>query len=222
MHDFKNTVIEEVLEFIYTLREEGIHSVEELLNISQVKEEGASKATLAEMEENGLVVVSDDEITLTQKGEEGARDIVRRHRLAELLLTEILELNEEDVEKNACSFEHSLTPEVTENICTMLGHPPTCPHGLEIPKGDCCKKADSTFKPLVRSLIEFGLDVTGRILFVKPESKRRIDTLSAMGLVPGAHIKIVQKKPAFVIELGETTLALDPEIVKDIFVRKIY
>ena len=43
-----------------------------------------------------------------------------------------------EVEESACKFEHILSPDVTERICTLLGHPTACPHGSPIPKGDCC------------------------------------------------------------------------------------
>ena len=46
--------------------------------------------------------------------------------------------DEGSIEKNACTFEHILSPEVTDRICTFLGHPRTCPHGSPIPPGDCC------------------------------------------------------------------------------------
>ena len=47
--------------------------------------------------------------------------------------------DEGSIEKNACTFEHILSPEVTDRICTFLGHPRTCPHGSPIPEGDCCR-----------------------------------------------------------------------------------
>ena len=49
--------------------------------------------------------------------------------------------DEGSIEKNACTFEHILSPEVTDRICTFLGHPRTCPHGSPIPEGDCCLDA---------------------------------------------------------------------------------
>ena len=63
----------------------------------------------------------------------------RAHRLAERLFTDVLSLRDEEaVESNACQFEHILSPELTDRICTFLGHPETCPHGSPIPRGKCC------------------------------------------------------------------------------------
>jgi putative ABC transport system ATP-binding protein len=86
---------------------------------------------------DGSVVVE-----LTARGRQKAADIIRRHRLAERLFTDSLALeNESEIEQQACKFEHILSPEATEKICTFLGHPRTCPHGAAIPAGQCCGRA---------------------------------------------------------------------------------
>ncbi|MBI4949650.1 MAG: hypothetical protein HY955_05840, partial [Deltaproteobacteria bacterium] len=65
--------------------------------------------TLETMHRGGLVVISGDTVTLTPEGEKLAEGAIRRHRLAERLLTEVLAVEEENIEKNACSFEHTLS-----------------------------------------------------------------------------------------------------------------
>src|SRR6266852_9395808 len=78
-------------------------------------------------------------VELTPRGRQRAADIIRRHRLAERLFTDSLALeSESEIEEQACKFEHILSPEATEKICTFLGHPRTCPHGAPIPRGSCC------------------------------------------------------------------------------------
>src|SRR5437660_4246608 len=80
-------------------------------------------------------------VELTERGRKKAADIIRRHRLAERLFTDSLALDSEtEIEQQACKFEHILSPEATEKICTFLGHPRTCPHGAPIPPGACCEK----------------------------------------------------------------------------------
>jgi len=211
---------EEVLEFIWSQREEGSDSVKELLAIEEVAEE-ADASTLEKMRSNGLVKISGDTIQLTAEGEKLAEAAIRRHRLAERLLTEVLFVDEESLEKNACSFEHTLSPEVTDSICTLLGHPPTCPHGLPIPRGACCIKSKGEIKPIVQQLSVLDVGDRGRIIFIASNSHMRLDKLGTLGIVPGSNIRVHQKKPAFVIQLGETTLALDPEIIKEIYVKKL-
>jgi putative ABC transport system ATP-binding protein len=82
-------------------------------------------------------------VELTEKGRQRAGDIIRRHRLAERLFTDSLAMDSEtEIEQQACKFEHILSPEATDKICTFLGHPKTCPHGAPIPPGNCCSDED--------------------------------------------------------------------------------
>ncbi|MFZ0286728.1 MAG: ATP-binding cassette domain-containing protein [Terriglobales bacterium] len=81
-------------------------------------------------------------VELTPRGWQRAADIIRRHRLAERLFTDSLAMDSEtEIEQQACKFEHILSPEATDKICTFLGHPRTCPHGAPIPEGACCGRA---------------------------------------------------------------------------------
>ena len=78
-------------------------------------------------------------VELTTRGRQRAADIIRRHRLAERLFTDSLAMDSEtEIEQQACKFEHILSPEATDKICSFLGHPKTCPHGALIPPGPCC------------------------------------------------------------------------------------
>ncbi|MGH9530404.1 MAG: ATP-binding cassette domain-containing protein [Terriglobales bacterium] len=81
-------------------------------------------------------------VELTLRGRQRAADVIRRHRLAERLFTDSLALDSEsEIEQQACKFEHILSPEATDKICTFLGHPRTCPHGAPIPPGPCCGRS---------------------------------------------------------------------------------
>jgi putative ABC transport system ATP-binding protein len=78
-------------------------------------------------------------IHFTDKGQKRAEDIIRRHRLAERLFMQTFRVEDEhEVAEQACRFEHILSPEATDSICSFLGHPRTCPHGSPIPAGPCC------------------------------------------------------------------------------------
>ncbi|MBI5643953.1 MAG: metal-dependent transcriptional regulator [Deltaproteobacteria bacterium] len=213
--------IEEVLEFIWSQREQGSNSIQQLLNIEEVAEEADMK-TLERMQRDALIKMDGDTVVLTLNGEQLAEAAIRRHRLAERLLTEVLSLDPESIEKNACSFEHTLSHEVTDSICTLLGHPPTCPHGLPIPKGNCCRKTGGELKPIVQQLSALDVGETGRITFIVSNSHMRLDKLGTLGIVPGSSVRVHQKRPAFVIQIGETTLALDPEIIKEIYVKRVF
>ena len=83
-------------------------------------------------------------IFFTEKGRRRAEDVIRRHRLAERLFTQTFQVEDEkEIAEQACKFEHILSPEATDRICTFLGHPRTCPHGSPIPAGPCCIAAKS-------------------------------------------------------------------------------
>jgi putative ABC transport system ATP-binding protein len=96
----------------------------------------ALKPTAVSLGEGSMVV------ELTPRGRQRAADIIRRHRLAERLFTDSLALDSEsEIEQQACKFEHILSTEATDKICSFLGHPRTCPHGAPIPPGPCCARA---------------------------------------------------------------------------------
>src|SRR6476469_846834 len=80
-------------------------------------------------------------VEFTPRGRLRAAAIIRRHRLSERLFTDSLALDSEsEIEQQACKFEHILSPEATDKICSFLGHPRTCPHGAPIPPGPCCER----------------------------------------------------------------------------------
>jgi putative ABC transport system ATP-binding protein len=129
----ENQDFDEVLEQLWMVRERTFHEEPEHFSATQQRK----LATL--MARIGLVEVRGGEVAFTPKGEERARSVIRRHRLAERLFMDVLAIRDERaIEKNACTFEHILSPEVTDRICAFLGHPRTCPHGSPIPPGECC------------------------------------------------------------------------------------
>jgi len=89
-------------------------------------------------------------VEFTTRGRQRAADIIRRHRLAERLFTDSLAMDSEtEIEQQACKFEHILSPEATDKICSFLGHPRTCPHGAAIPPGPCCGRQSEMAPPSV-------------------------------------------------------------------------
>ncbi|MDH4265883.1 MAG: metal-dependent transcriptional regulator [Deltaproteobacteria bacterium] len=208
---------EEILELLWTMREKGPVRVEEFLKIT---EEAEADHLLRKMEHDGWISFKESQVVFLEKGERRAEEIIRRHRLAERLLSEVFELEEKYMEPSACQFEHILSPQVLDSVCTFLGHPPICPHGKPIPKGPCCTRFKREMEPLVRPLSDLKLGEEGRIVFITPRSRIRLERLSSMGLIPGSVVKLNQKRPSFVLEVGETTLALDEDIVREIYVKK--
>ncbi|MDP3025861.1 MAG: metal-dependent transcriptional regulator [candidate division Zixibacteria bacterium] len=215
----EDQLMDEFLETVWLLKEENNNSYDALLK-SQPKKTQVVKA-LDEAIAQKLVEKDGNKIEFTPNGENQAKEIIRRHRLAERLFSEVFGLKEDDYESTACSFEHILEPEVTESICTFLGHPPTCPHGKPIPKGPCCLKNHKEMKPLVVPLTELGLGEKGGIVFITPKYHSRLDRLNVLGVCPGQVLRLHQKSPSFVIKVDETEIAIDKEIAKEIYVKRL-
>jgi DtxR family Mn-dependent transcriptional regulator len=217
-HRHRRRHVEELLEEIWTLREGGRSSLEELLEFTKTP---AAQELLEHMAERGLITIEEGEVRLTPEGEAIAREIVRRHRLAERLLSDVLEVSESLAESHACEFEHLLSPEVTESVCTFLGHPPRCPHGKPIPRGECCAKFRRELSPLVLPLTELEVGSQAKIVFIAPRSHATLDRLASIGIIPGSTLKLHQKRPAFVIRVGETELAIDEDVARQIYVKRL-
>jgi len=93
---------------------------------------------LGRMSDLQLVELQNGQVQLTPGGSRRARDVVRRHRLAERLFKDTFAIEDTEARNQACKFEHIISPELDQRICSFLGHPKTCPHGNPIPPGDCC------------------------------------------------------------------------------------
>src|SRR5579864_5823887 len=93
---------------------------------------------LGRMSDLHLVALRNGEVDLTPEGSRRARDVVRRHRLAERLFKDTFSVEDSEARNQACKFEHIISPELDQRICSFLGHPKTCPHGNPIPPGECC------------------------------------------------------------------------------------
>src|SRR6267378_635975 len=119
-----------LLEQIWICGEEGITAqVERIRTLGSVD----PVRTLGRMADLRLVEVRDAEARLTEHGSNRARDVIRRHRLAERLFTDTFAIPDSEVHSQACKFEHIISPELDQKICTIIGHPKTCPHGNPIP-----------------------------------------------------------------------------------------
>jgi DtxR family Mn-dependent transcriptional regulator len=213
---------EEILEHVFTEREGGRDAAAGILAASASEHAPDVRAgDLAGLAAAGLLRLDGDHVLLTPDGEARARDVVRRHRLTERLFRDLLDLGGRTMEDQACEFEHILSREATDSVCTLLGHPPTCPHGKPIPPGGCCGELQRTVRPLVTGLRTFDVGATGRIVFIAPKFHDRMDRLAALGVIPGSTIRLHQRSPSYVIEVGETTIALDPEIAGEIYVKPV-
>lgn len=180
-----------------------------------------AKATAKMLDRQGYISMENGVIKLLPKGKKKAESLIRRHLLAERLLSDVLQVSEKEMTKSACAFEHILSPEVTDSVCTFLGHPPLCPHGLTIPRGPCCAKFTKHIKPLVCRLRDMEIGDQARIVFIAPERNKTLNRLSIFGVVPGNLVRLEQRRPSFVIKVDETLLAIESKVCEGIFVKKV-
>jgi putative ABC transport system ATP-binding protein len=133
-----------LLERIWMCGEEGTDA-----NLERIRTPGPSDAvrSLGRMADLKLVEMRETDVRLTETGSRRARDVVRRHRLAERLFKDTFAIDDSEAHTQACKFEHIISPELDQRICTFLGHPKTCPHGNPIPPGDCCDGNSKSGRP---------------------------------------------------------------------------
>jgi len=215
--EFADQPAEELLELIWVRRESGDDSLAGVLGAA---DGNGAETLVGTLQEQSLLRVSDGRVALTESGETRARSLVRRHRLAERLLADVLNVPLTESEQAACLLEHALSPTVTDAVCTLLAHPPTCPHDQPIPPGPCCARGDDQAAPVVVALDRVEPGSTCRVVYMTPDGRRRLDKLESLGLVPGTSVRLVQKRPSLVLEVGGTSLAIERELGSTIFVRR--
>ena len=210
---------EEALQLIGKLSDEGEARVADLQRSfgDQIIEE-----LIRYLTESGTISVHPDgRISLTEAGQKESNTIIRRHRLAERLLHDVLDMEtDEGLESQACDFEHILNSEVTDSICTLLGHPRFCPDGKPIPPGDCCEEKRRRVESMVLPLDALKPGEEGKISYICSSDHDQLDRLTAMGLFPGVKVKVHQKYPSIVVMFDEVTLALDSALARIIYVRR--
>jgi DtxR family transcriptional regulator, Mn-dependent transcriptional regulator len=209
--------IEELLELIWTQREKSISDKKTIVEKSIEKN---PEKILEKMIKDSLVSEKGKKIVLSETGEKYAESIIRRHRLAERLFKDVFSMDESVYEIEACTWEHMLSAEATDSVCAFLGHPRVCPHNRPIPPGECCKKYKKEMLPLVLPLSEADIGTDAKIVYILPSLELRLSKLTNLGVIPGNTIHIKQKSPAFVISVEESTIAIDSDIAKEIFILK--
>ena len=213
-----NEKFEEILEAIWGASENNRYSIDSIRKRCAIE---FTDQDLHDLEQEGMIVLNDEKVLFSNEGKNLAEGIIRRHRLAEVLVTSILKMKSAEMEKIACQVEHCLLPEVEESICTLLGHPEICPDGKPIPKGRCCDRGLKVVNNTVVSLAELKPGEKGKITYIRPGRHSNLHQLISFGLNPGVMVTVHRKSPAFCIKFENTELALDEEIVKNIFVWRL-
>jgi DtxR family Mn-dependent transcriptional regulator len=207
------------LETIYRLKDtEGsarTGAVAETLDLSM----GAVTNTLASLEKQGLVEREAYKgVELTSKGEAVALKVLRKHRLAERLLTEVLGMEWSEVHESACRLEHAMGDDVVESLERLLKNPKTCPHGNPIPTSTG-KMTEARMEPL-NKLKPTQRGVLEKIVSEKADLLRY---LASLGLVPGVQLRMEEKAPfdgPIIVNVRGSRYALGQQVASLIRVRR--
>lgn len=167
-----------------------------------------------------LIEIHGGMIHFLPAGRDEGEMTIRRHRLAECLMMDVLNIRGDDAEYKACQFEHLLNEGADVKVCTMLNHPTKCPHGKPIPQGECCAQARATGDLGVVPLTECKSGQEGQIAYIQTEDSKKMQKLMAMGVLPGNTIILVQSYPSYIFRIGYSEFAIDSNLAKEIFVRK--
>lgn len=207
---------EEILESLWIAVEEGGAAFldPEKMNFSD------NDPAYEELTANTMIEIRQGMIYFRPEGREEGKMTIRRHRLAERLMMDVLNIRGDDGEFKACQFEHLLNEGADVKVCTMLNHPTTCPHGKPIPPGECCHKAKAQGDLGVVPLTEFKSGQEGEIAYIQTEDNKKMQKLMAMGVLPGNKIVLEQAYPSYIFRVGYSEFAIDSNLAKEIFVRK--
>ncbi len=211
--------VEEYLEAIYKLSLEG----EPVIAARLAEHLGVSPPTVADMlrrmTDGGLVKTSRKRgVTLTPKGREAAEKLVRRHRLWERFLTDVLGFDWDQVHDEACKLEHAISDQVEEKLAQMLGDPETCPHGHPIPGSKGARRRERLQKPLS----ELGVGDEAVIERVAEEEPELLQYLASLGLLPEARVHVKEIAPfkgPLLVQVAGAQYALGQEVASKIIVR---
>ena len=167
-----------------------------------------------------MVERAGETIRFTPAGRKEAAQAIRRHRLSERLFHDIIETDQAEMEEAACQMEHIVKKGIEEEICRLLGHPETCPHGKPIPPGECCRKARETKEKFVAPLTSLKPGETGTIAYIKAGDSKKLQKLMAMGVLPGNVIALDGNFPSFVFTVGYSQYAVDADMAAAIIVKR--
>ena len=177
---------EEYLEAIYKLQKKrGVARTKELARELKVVP-GSVTNTIAHLERHGLVEHTPYRgVRLTFEGERLAISIIRRHRLAERLLTDLLEADWSRVHETACRLEHVLTEDVLALLEKRLGYPKFCPHGNPIPKESGEVEEVECFP-----LTAVEANQTCVVVRLVDERRETLESLAALGIKPNVLVRV--------------------------------
>lgn len=210
-----SVTLQEYLETIYKLGEKGPvrpTPIAEALGVSGP----TVTATLKRLESAGLIERDGSEVSLTAEGRIEALGIIRRHRVAERFLVDVLEIPWAEAHEDACMLEHALSTRVVDALEAYMNNPQVCPHGHPIPS------ADGTVATVEgSSLCDWASGSNVRIVQVSEDDEAMLAYLGSMGMMPGTEVRVCEVAPfkgPLLLEVDGSTYAVGREVADKILV----
>jgi DtxR family Mn-dependent transcriptional regulator len=210
--------VEEYLETVHSLKEEGTPAIQARIAERLGRSAPSVSEMLDRLADDGYVRREGRVVELTPKGSVLAEKVVRKHRLAERLLVDVIGLDWHKVHKEAGRWEHVISDDVEERLIVLLGDPGTCPHGNPIP-GSASPATGLAQRPLA----DMVPGVTVRLERISEDVEVDMDSLAYLdknGFIPGATAVVSSRGPdgTLVLEVGEATVAFGPELSRRLHV----
>jgi DtxR family Mn-dependent transcriptional regulator len=215
------------LRTIYELEEEGIVPLRARIAERLAQSGPTVSQTVARMERDGLLVLSGDRhLELTDAGRERAIAVMRKHRLAERLLLDVIGLDWQDVHVEACRWEHVMSEQVEQRLVELLGHPRTSPYGNPIPGLDHLGMDGAPPVETHADLISAqeagrrgGRFEVRRIIEVVQNRPDAMNLLHGAGVVPGATLEFTTAGSGVTVSGGDGAVELPEDVAAGIGVR---
>ena len=180
---------------------------------------GSVTNTLEVLESKGLVEREPYKgVKLTAQGKKLALAVFRRHRLAERLLADVLNLDWAESHEEACKLEHAISDRLASSIEKALKYPNTCPHGNPIPAEN-----GSMNVPDGQALSELGSGQVATVSRIPDENTEFLRYLATLGMYPGVKIEVEEKAPfkgPMLVKVGSSSYPLSLEVASGIYVKK--
>ena len=215
------------LRTIFELEEEGVMPMRARI-AERLEQSGPTVSqTVARMERDGLLrVAGDRHLELTESGRQLATRVMRKHRIAECLLVDVIGLEWEQVHAEACRWEHVMSEAVERRVLELLRHPTESPYGNPIPgleelgdvPGDGADEVVVSLDGLTLPGLEGRSVVVRRIGEPIQTDAQLINTLRRAGVQPGAVVSVTSAPGGVLVSSGGEAAELDNEIAAHVFV----
>lgn len=213
------------LKTVFELQEEGILPMRARIAERLGHSGPTVSQTVARLERDGLMVVTDDRhLELTELGQARAMHVMRKHRLAERLLVDVIGLDWPHVHEEACRWEHVMSEQVERRLVGLLGQPQHDPYGNPIP-GLAELGLEAAADEAVVSLVAVAKPATAQLRLVRVGEPLQVDVellaeMEQLGIRPGEQLQVRREDSVIVLRAAgnESSLELGDDLARHLFV----